>query len=153
MWAFLARRRRTILAAVGGTMALGLSLRPYEYVEGSGWLGVAEAFVREAYAWTTISALFGYAHRYIRAGSPALTTLTEAVFPFYIIHQTAIVLAGHILKALGLPVLVEAGTILTIEVAACVATYGLALAVPILRLPLGMKPAPRRPRASVAAAE
>jgi len=82
-----------------------------------------------------------------------LTTLTEAVFPFYIIHQTAIVLAGHFLKPLGLPALDEAGTIRAIEVAACLATYGLALAVPILRLPLGLKPAPRRPRESVAAAE
>ena len=49
------------------------------------------------------AALFGYARRYIRRGSPLLTMLTEAVFPFYIVHQTAIVLAGHWLKPLGLP--------------------------------------------------
>jgi hypothetical protein len=143
-WEFLVRRRLAILAAVGATLALGLYLRPYEYIEGSGWLGVAGAFVREAYAWTTICALFGYARQYIRSGSPLLTTLTEAVFPFYIIHQTAIVLAGHFLKPLGLPVLAEAGTILAIEVAACLATYGLAL---------GLKPAPRRAKAAVVAAE
>ncbi|MBU1377179.1 MAG: acyltransferase family protein [Alphaproteobacteria bacterium] len=152
-WDFLARRRLAILAGVGVALAVGLFLRRYEYAEDSGWLGVMAAFVREAYAWTTICALFGYARRYIRSGSPLLTTLTEAVFPFYIIHQTAIVLAGHFLKPVGLPVLVEAGTILAIEVAACLATYGLALAVPILRLPLGLKPASRPARASVVAAE
>jgi glucan biosynthesis protein C len=152
-WDFLERRRLLVLAVVGVTLSLGLVMRRYEYAEDAGALTVAAAFVREAYAWTTICALFGYARRYIRSGSPLLTTLTEAVFPFYIIHQTAIVLAGHFLKPLGLPVMLEAGTILAIEVAACLATYGLALIVPILRLPLGLKPASRRPKAALAAAE
>ena len=153
VWDFLERRRLAILATAAATLAIGLFVRRYEYAEDAGALGVVAAFVREAYAWTVICALFGYARRYIRSGSPLLTTLTEAVFPFYIIHQTAIVLAGHFLKPLGLPVLAEAGTILAIEVAACLATYGLALAVPILRLPLGLKPAPRRNRATAVAAE
>lgn len=139
-WDFLARRRLAILAAVGVTLAVDLQLRPHADADNHGIWGVAGAFVREAYAWATICALFGYARRYIRSGSPLLTTLTEAVFPFYIIHQTAIVLAGHFLKPLGLPPLAEASTILAIVVAACLATYALALAVPILRLPLGLKP-------------
>ena len=91
--------------------------------------------------------LFGYARRYIRRGSPLRTMLTEAVFPFYIVHQTAIVLAGHWLKPLGLPVLVEAGTILAASVAVCLGAYGLARTVPWLRLPLGLKPQPRAPQA------
>jgi glucans biosynthesis protein C len=152
IWDFLERRRLAVLAAAGFTLSIGLAMRRYEYAEDAGPLTIAADFVREAYAWTVICALFGYARRYIRSGSPLLTTLTEAVFPFYIIHQTAIVLAGHFLKPLGLPVLAEAGTILAIEVAACLATYGLALAVPILRLPLGLKPAPRRRRTAAVAA-
>jgi glucan biosynthesis protein C len=152
VWDFLERRRLAVLAAAGVALAVGLVMRRYEYAD-AGVLTVTAAFVREAYAWTVICALFGYARRYIRSGSPLLTTLTEAVFPFYIIHQTAIVLAGHFLKPLGLPVLVEAGTILAIEVTACLCAYGLALVVPILRLPLGLKPAPRRPKAALAAAE
>lgn len=152
-WDFLERRRLAILAAAGGALALGLVTRRYEYIEGAGGLSVGAAFVREAYAWTVICTLFGYARRYVRSGSPLLTRLSEAVFPFYIIHQTAIVLAGHFLKPLGLPALAEAGTLLTIGVAACLATYGLALSVPILRLPLGLKPAPRRPKAVMVSAE
>jgi glucan biosynthesis protein C len=152
-WDFLERRRLAILAAAGGALAIGLFTRRYEYVGDGGSLAVAAAFVREAYAWTVICALFGYARRYIRSGSPLLTTLTEAVFPFYIIHQTAIVLAGHFLKPLGMPALAEAGTILAIEIAACLATYGLALAVPILRLPLGLRPAPRRLKPAAVATE
>jgi len=153
VWRLLERRRLAVLAAACSALAVGLVTRRYEYLEGAGGLAVVAAFIREAYAWTAICALFGYARRYVRSGSPLLTTLTEAVFPFYIIHQTAIVLAGHFLKPLGLPVLAEAGTILAIEVAACLATYGLALIVPILRVPLGLKPAPRRPKPALAAAE
>lgn len=151
-WGFLERRRLAVLGTACATLAVGVFVRRYEYAENAGGLAVVAAFVREAYAWTVICALVGYARHYIRSGSPLLTTLTEAVFPFYIIHQTAIVLAGHFMKPLGLPALVEAIAILTIEIAACLATYGVARVVPILRLPLGLKPAPRRPKAAVVAA-
>lgn len=152
-WDFLARRRLAILASVGVILALGLAFRADEDLPG--WPGFGFAFVREAYAWTVICALFGYARRYIRSGSPTLTWLTEAVFPFYIVHQTAIVLTGHLLKPLALPAPAEAGIILAVTAASCLAAYGLARAVPILRLPLGLKPASRRVRRApaVAAAE
>lgn len=140
-WAFLQRVRTGLAIAAAAMLGLSLTLRTQGLVSGDE-LGLS--FLREAYAWTAICALFGYARRYIRSGSPLLATLTEAVFPFYIIHQTTIVVAGHLLRAQGLPVLVEAGTILALTVASCVATYALARAVPILRLPLGLKPAPRR---------
>jgi glucan biosynthesis protein C len=139
-WAYLQRVRTGV--AVGAATLLGLKIALWGVTFPAGEM--VFAFVREAYAWLAICALFGYARRYIRSGSPLLTTLTEAVFPFYIIHQTTIVVAGHLLKPLGLPVLVEATTILALTVASCVAIYALARAVPILRLPLGLKPAPRR---------
>jgi glucan biosynthesis protein C len=141
-WAFLQRVRTGLAVAAAAMLGLSLTLRTLGLVSGDEF---GLSFLREAYAWTAICALFGYARRYIRSGSPLLATLTEAVFPFYIIHQTTIVVAGHLLKPLGLPVLVEAGTILALTVASCAATYALARAVPILRLPLGLKPAPSRP--------
>jgi peptidoglycan/LPS O-acetylase OafA/YrhL len=152
-WAFLERRRLAILTGVGVILAIGLSLGADEDLPG--WPGFAFAFLREAYAWGVICALFGYARRYIRSGSPLLTWLTEAVFPFYIVHQTTIVVTGHLLKPLGLPTLAEAGIILGLTATSCLAAYGLARAVPILRLPLGLKPSPRRARTApaVAAAE
>jgi hypothetical protein len=62
------------------------------------------------------------------------------VFPFYIIHQTAIVLIGYALKPLGLPLVAEFALVITVTAASCVAAYWLAKALPILRLPLGLKP-------------
>lgn len=144
-WELLERGRAAVLAAAAGLLAVAMTLALVWGVEDMpGWPGAAFAFLREAYAWAVICALFGYARRYIRTGSPLLTTLNEAVFPFYIVHQTAIVLAGHLLKPLELPVLVEAGIILGATTASCLGAYGLARTVPALRLPLGLKPLPRR---------
>ena len=141
-WAFLERQRFVLLGIAAAIFAAAFALIRYE--EQPGWPGFGFAFLREGYAWTVICALFAFAHRHIRSGSPLLTTLTEAVFPFYIIHQTTIVVVGHVLKPYGLAALPEAAIILAATVASCWATYALAVAVPILRLPLGLKPLERR---------
>lgn len=152
-WSAFERWRAPALGAAAGLLALGLYLRARGVEDMPGPAGAGFAILREAYAWAVICALFGYARRYIRRGSPLLTTLNEAVFPFYIVHQTAIVVTGHLLKPLGLPVLAEAGAILAVTVASCLGAYALARAIPALRLPLGLKPAPRRTAAAPAPAE
>lgn len=138
-WAFLARTRLLALLGNPVILAIGLPLSGL-WEEKPGWRGEVFAFIREGYAWIMICTLMGYARHYIRHGSPLLTTLTEAVFPFYIIHQTAIVVTGHLISPYRFPALMEAGIILGVTVTSCIATYLLARAVPILRLPLGLKP-------------
>jgi len=152
-WSAFERWRAPALGAAAGLLVAGLFLGARGAGGMPAWVGGAETFLREAYAWAVICALFGYARRYIHKGSPLLTTLNEAVFPFYIVHQTAIVVTGHLLKPLGLPVLAEAGLILAVTVASCLAAYALARAAPALRLPLGLKPRPHRPAAMAAPAE
>ncbi len=51
------------------------------------WFGVARCFQ----SWGAIIALLGIADRYLNRDAPGRAMLTEAVFPFYIIHQTIIV--------------------------------------------------------------
>ena len=125
-------------------VAIGLPLESLGVEDDPGLAGAGFAFLREGYAWAVMAALFGYARRHIRKGSPLLTLATDAVFACYVVHQTAIVLAGHLLKPYRLSFPVEALTILAITVAACVGAYALARALPILRLPLGLKPLPDR---------
>ena len=55
--------------------------------------------------WTTIVALVGIADRYWNRDHPSRTTLAEAVFPFYIIHQTIIVVVGWYLLQAGVAAL------------------------------------------------
>jgi surface polysaccharide O-acyltransferase-like enzyme len=138
-WALMRRFRLALLIFAVGALTVALAI--VDPVEDSpGWPGFAFAFLREAYAWAAICALFGYANRYIRKGSPSLSLLSEAVFPAYIVHQTTIILAGHLMKPLGLRALAEAVILLVLTAASCAAAYGLALAVPFMRLPLGLKP-------------
>jgi peptidoglycan/LPS O-acetylase OafA/YrhL len=137
-WDRMARARHVSLIATAAIALVGVPLSGV-MEDQPDWRGVAFAVVREVYAWGVIVTLFGYARRHIRQGSPLLTTLTEAVFPFYIVHQTVIVLAGHFLKPTGLPLWMEAGTILTMTVVTCVGAYGLARAAPMLRPLFGMK--------------
>lgn len=86
-----------------------------------------------------IAALLGFAHRHlIQADGPWRRTLTEAVFPFYIVHQTIIVVAAHYLNTLHMPVAVEAGLLIAITAGGCVLTYVVVRAVPLLRPLFGL---------------
>ena len=86
-----------------------------------------------------IIAATGYAHRYLRhADGPIRQTLTQATFPFYLIHQTIIVVAGHHLDNLGLPLLVEAPLLLGATALGCWAFYDLGRRIPPLRVWVGL---------------
>ena len=65
--------------------------------------------------------------------------LTEAVFPFYIVHQTLIVVAAHTLAPRGWPQGLEALAVLAITAAGCTATYLLARRVAWLRPWFGLQ--------------
>ena len=88
--------------------------------------------------WTAIVAILGFAARHLTRDGKALRTLTEAVFPFYIAHQTIIVVAGHHLKALGLSGPMEGAVLIAITAAGCWLTYAIALRVAFLRPLLGL---------------
>jgi len=138
-WSLLAKSRHITLFAIPLTLAVALPLSD-SWEEQPGWRGFVFAFIREGYAWIVICMLIGYAHQHIRSGSPLLTTLAEAVFPFYIIHQTTIVLVGHYLSPYRLPLVSEAVIIFSATVASCAAAYWVARNIPFMRLPFGLRP-------------
>ncbi|MGV8879685.1 MAG: acyltransferase family protein [Sphingobacteriaceae bacterium] len=45
--------------------------------------------------WFWLIAIYGYANKYLNRGSKALTYANQAVFPFYIFHQTVIVIIAY----------------------------------------------------------
>jgi hypothetical protein len=57
--------------------------------------------------WCIILAVFGYGARYLNKTSRILTYRNEAVYPFYIIHYTIIVLLGFWLKDNPMPVFLK----------------------------------------------
>ena len=94
--------------------------------------------------WLPVVAALGFARKHLRGrDGPWRRTLTEAVFPFYIVHQTLIVVAAYHLVRLGWPQGLEALALVALTAAGCTATYLLVRQVGWLRPWFGM------PRAGV----
>ncbi|MDY6924256.1 MAG: acyltransferase family protein [Pseudomonadota bacterium] len=109
--------------------------------------------MRAVYAvdqWTWIAAILGYGARYLNRGGPVLRYLGAGVFPFYIVHQTAIIVAAWYLMPLRLPLAVEAGLVIAATFAACFLAWEIARRLGWFGLLLGVKPqaAKRPPRAA-----
>ncbi|MBL4869932.1 MAG: acyltransferase family protein [Robiginitomaculum sp.] len=71
------------------------------------------------YAWLCILAFLGLAQKYLNRPSRALTYMTEAIFPWYILHQTIIIMAGYSLTRQGLSVGVEFILVTLATIAGC----------------------------------
>jgi hypothetical protein len=94
--------------------------------------------------WLWILAAFGYACRYLSGhDGPARRYLTDAVFPFYIIHQTTIEVVGHYLAKARLPLPLEAALLIGATAASCWLGYEVVRRVDWLRPLFGLKPAAR----------
>ncbi len=114
------------------------------------WVRQVQRAVYALNQWTAIMAVLGFARQWNPADSPARRYLTEAVFPFYIVHQTAIVLLAHALKPAALPPLAEGLLLVASTAAICLATFEVVRRVDVLRPLFGL--APRAPRARSAGA-
>ncbi len=101
--------------------------------------GPARPFIWALDQWAWIVMLLGFARRWMNVDHPVRRYLTDAVFPFYIIHQTVIVVLGYHLTRLGLPVGVEAAILVLGTAAACFVGYEIVRRVKVLRPVFGLK--------------
>lgn len=100
------------------------------------------AAMRLVYAidqWCAIAAILGFGARHLTRGGPVLSYLTLGVFPFYIVHQTVIVVVGHYLAKAGLDQGLEAAILVGVTFVACFATYEFVRRVGALRPLFGLK--------------
>lgn len=130
-------------------IALGLALAAWAalatyfhlYAEATppDWLRNIFRAVREAQAWCAIVAAIGFAHKYLRhADGPMRRLLTQAIFPFYLIHQTIIVVVADHLDALALPLWIEAPMLIGATLLGCWAFFWIGRAIPPLRIWVGL---------------
>jgi glucans biosynthesis protein C len=92
--------------------------------------------------WLWILVVFGFArHYFANCDGPMRRYLTEAIFPFYIIHQTTIEVVGHYLAKERLPLGIEATLLIGTTIASCFATYEVARRIRPMRRLFGLKPA------------
>ncbi|MEG9269245.1 acyltransferase family protein [Qipengyuania sp. Mu-71] len=127
------------LVALAATAAM---LGQVWWLTGQEWSDEAAAIyavVRAVQSWCTILALLGIADRFWNRDARCRTMLNEAVFPFYIIHQTIIVMFIWYLRPVAMPAM--AAFLLTVAITAigCWLFYRIGRAVPGLRLLIGLR--------------
>jgi Acyltransferase family len=98
------------------------------------------------YQWLCIVAVLGFARRWLNRDSAARRYLTDAIFPYYIVHQTAIIVIAHTLRDTGLSAGVEAAIIIGGTAATCIATFEIVRRVAWLRPLFGLKGHAAHPR-------
>jgi peptidoglycan/LPS O-acetylase OafA/YrhL len=133
--AFRRRFREAValsLAALGllwSLMALGTAGRLEE---------VAELAAGSLMSWAMIPVAFTLADRFLNYDHKWRRPLAAAVFPAYIVHQTAIVFTGWQLREAGIVGLPALAIQLAAVLTACIAAWWLALKVPLIGTLLGM---------------
>jgi hypothetical protein len=108
---------------------------------------------REIEAWVAIAALIGIAERFWNRDTSWRGTLAEATFPFYIIHQTIIVIVEFWLKPLSIGPLAEFAILVPTTVAGCWAFYLIGRELNPIRPLIGLKKRIRPPIRSTPIAE
>jgi hypothetical protein len=141
VWFAITRFRWPALALAAAIFVSGLVLRSF-YASGQPLplaLKIYAGIAYGCYQWFCIVAVLGFARRWLNRDSPARRYLTDAVFPYYIVHQTAIILIAHQLTGLDLPAWIEATIVIGGTLATCAATYEIVRRVVVLRPLFGLR--------------
>jgi len=105
---------------------------------------VLHSLAEPAYAWACILVAFGLVRRFANRSSPALSYMTEAIFPWYILHQTFIVMAGFWFTRKDIPAITEFICVTCATIAGCLLTHEIIIRRSrLLRPVFGLKNPPR----------
>jgi hypothetical protein len=137
------RLRWVALAMALAAWGVLVATRAFPLDAGPDWLLMFIRAVRELEAWCAIVAAIGFSHRLLSAADgPMRRLLTQAIFPFYLIHQTIIVVAGHHLDELGMPLALEAPLLIAITALGCWLFFDVGRRIPPLRIWIGLPAKP-----------
>ncbi len=99
------------------------------------WLGLVAIFN----AWSGVLALLGFAAVYLNKPGKKLAYLNDAVLPYYIVHQTFIVVLAFVLAPFQLGPVLEPLMIIAGTFAGCILSYEIIRRVSLLRPLFGLK--------------
>lgn len=142
LWAPLQRWWKVALAAAAASGAIVVAVElifPGEAIPPH-WVMAAERAAVAAMAWTMTVALFVLADRHWNRDHRLRKPLAEAVFPFYLMHQPAIVLITWYSLPYQLSPLLEFAVLLTGTAAICAAFYLFGREIGWLRPLIGLGP-------------
>ena len=92
-WFTVEKYRKYFLIA--GLVCFSVMLLIVEVYEDSIYRHFIEAFLKVANLWSWILAIFGFASKYLNRKSKILYYCNEAVYPFYILHQTIMMVMAY----------------------------------------------------------
>lgn len=125
-WQTLSDQRRLFLVGtLFCTVVMYAILAVYD-TEGPDILAWEIAYLvnTDCLTWFSVLMTIGYGYRYLNVNRPILKHLNEAVYPFYILHQTVIVLIGYyVLTRTDLGVYAGFLTVSLSSLVVCVAIY------------------------------
>ena len=119
MWQELARLRKSALGAAVLTFLALLASREIVSDDSGALAGQAQALIVYLNRWVWIVAVLGWGHHLLNRPMNWLPYATEAVYPWYILHQTITVVAGVYLSRLALGPVVEPLLVLTATLGGC----------------------------------
>lgn len=137
LWASIVRKWRGLLitAVFACTMTFAFELANGD----SAPAALSQSAARALLAWSAILGLLGMAQTCLHFDGPVRRYLTEAIFPYYIVHQTIIVVAGFYLKQTAAGAMVEFVGILATTLIGCGVTYEIARRINWCRPIFGLK--------------
>ena len=97
------------------------------------------SYVAILYAWSCILTLLGIGQRFLNRESRVLRYLTSAIFCYYVLHQTIIVVAGYYLTSMRLGAVPEFLLLTAITVAGCHFGYELLRRIPGFGIFVGVR--------------
>lgn len=118
-WAELARIRKATLALAITFFALFMLRNDHMPQEPSFLLEQASVSVNYLNRWLWIVTVFGWGHHLLNRPMKWLPYATEAVFSWYILHQTIIVVAGYNLGKLSLGPVIEPALVMLATFGSC----------------------------------
>jgi hypothetical protein len=121
--------RMTVWGPVAALILAGALIYVYEHpsVFRFGFYDPALGMLRAFYAWTVILALLSLARRYLNWSNGGLRYFTHAILPFYILHQTVLVIIGYTLIGRSAPLWLEGLTMVVMTGLVCFAAYELVI--------------------------
>jgi peptidoglycan/LPS O-acetylase OafA/YrhL len=140
-WAEALRLRRTALLLSLGLAAAYLGLVVVLPDDLPYWQQVLVWTLRNLYVWTMLLAILGWSHALLNRPFRWLSWSNEAVYPWYMLHQSLIILIAYWLVPLKLGGGLEAALVLAGTIAGCWIGFALIRRVRWLRPLFGLKPA------------
>ncbi len=98
-WITVEKYRKLFLLI--GILSFSIMLFITRYYEDTTIRHFTEAFIKVANLWSWVLALFGFASKYLNKKSKILSYCNEAVYPFYILHQTVMIIIAYYLMDLN----------------------------------------------------